>query len=176
MNSQDSKKASLKQNITHQFKEFATIFVFLAFCFCAISTYRMLLLNEFRVLHFDYGAALINALVIGKVILLGEDAHLGKKHEAKPLFFSALYKAFLFGLLVFGFHIVEEVIKRLVHGHTLARAFHDIRIDDVLARCVVVFCTFIPLFGFMELRRALGEDKFHELLFRRGAIAQAKER
>ena len=91
MNSENSKSAGLKRKITHQFEELAQIFLFLAFFFCAIATYRMLLLNEFHVSYFDYGAALINALVIAKVILIGEDLHLGKKHEAKPLLISALY-------------------------------------------------------------------------------------
>jgi hypothetical protein len=77
------------------------------------------MLNEFQDWYFDYGTALINALVIGKVILLGEDAHLGKKHEDNPLFISILYKAFLFALLVFGFHVVEEIIKGLVHGKNM---------------------------------------------------------
>jgi hypothetical protein len=173
MNSENSKSTGLKQKITNQLEELAQIFLFLAFFFCAVATYRMLLLNEFHVSYFDYGAALINALVIAKVILIGEDLHLGKKHEAKPLLISALYKAFLFGLLVFGFHIVEEVIKRLVHGKNMAGAFHDVRIDDLLARSVVVFCTFIPLFLFLELRRSVGEDRFRDLLVRTGATAKS---
>jgi hypothetical protein len=106
MNSENSKTVGLKQKITYQFEGLARISVYLAFFFCAVSTYRMLLLDEFHVSHFDYGAALINALVIGNVILIGEDAHIGKKYESKSLFVSALYKAFLFSLLVFGFHIV----------------------------------------------------------------------
>jgi hypothetical protein len=70
---------------------------------------------------FNYGAALLNAFVITKVILIGEAAHLGKKLEAKPVIYSAIYKAFLYGLLVFAFHIVEDIIKRLdaTDGHTL---------------------------------------------------------
>ena len=73
MNSENSKTAGLKQKITNQLEELAQIFLFLAFFFCAVATYRMLLLNEFHVSYFDYGAALINALVIAKVILIGED-------------------------------------------------------------------------------------------------------
>jgi hypothetical protein len=87
------------------------------------------------------------------------------------LILSATYKAFLFGLLVFGFHIIEEVIKRLLNGKAMAGAFHEIRIDDLLGRSVVVFCTFIPLFAFRELRRVLGPDKFRDLFFRTRATA-----
>jgi hypothetical protein len=109
--------------------------------------------------------------VIAKVILIGGYARLGKRVEAKPLFYSSVYKAALFGLLVFAFHILEEMIRRLVHRQDLAGAFREIRFDEVLGRSVIVFCTFIPLFGFRELRRLLGQDRFRTLLFRTGAAS-----
>jgi hypothetical protein len=172
MNVENPKKASLKQKATHELREFAVIALYLAFFFCAIATYSMLLLSQFRVSYFTYGTALINALVIAKVILIGEYAHLGKKHESKPLFQSALYKAFLFSLLVFAFHVVEEAIKRRWHGENLLTTYHEIRINELLARSVIVFCTFLPLFAFRELRRVLGEDKFWSLFLRTGATAK----
>ena len=146
--------------------EFAWVFAFLAFFFCALVTYSTLLLREFHVRYLSYAFALINALVIAKVILIGELAHFGKKYEARPMLLSAIYKAFLFSLLVFGFHFVEEAIKGLLHGVSIARTFHEIRIDDLLGRSIVIFCVFIPLFAFREFRRVLGEDKFYNLLFR----------
>jgi len=77
-------------------------------------------------------------------------------------------------LLVLGFHVVEEVIKLLLHRENLARALHEIRIDDLLGRSLVVFCTFITLFAFRELQRVLGEDNFRALFFRTGATAKSE--
>lgn len=165
-----SQKVSFKQRAIHEFEDMGVIFLYLAFFFCAISTYSMLLLNKFEISYFTYGAALINALVIAKVILIGEYARIGRKHEAKPLLYSAIYKAFVFGLLVFAFHLIEEAIKEVVHGHRVAAAFREMRIDDLLARTVIVFCTFISLFAFRELQRVLGEDKFRTLLFGRTTV------
>jgi hypothetical protein len=172
MNAENSKTLSLKQKAVHELQDFAGISLYLAFFFCAIATYSVLLLNQFHVSYFVYGTALINALVIAKVILIGEYAHLGKKQESKPLFQSALYKAFLFSLLVFAFHIVEEAIKRRWRGENFATAYHGIRISELLARSVVPFCAFLPLFAFRELRRVLGEDKFRSLFFRTGETAK----
>jgi hypothetical protein len=166
LNDENSQKTSLKQKAAHEFAELAVVFLYLAFFFCAIATYSMLLLNKFEISYFTYGAALINALVIAKVILIGEYARLGKNQEVKPLFYSAVYKAFVFGLLVFAFHILEEAIKELVHGRPIRAALHEVRIDDLLSRTVIVFCTFIPLFAFREMRRSLGEEQFRTLLFR----------
>jgi hypothetical protein len=71
-----------------------------------------------------------------------------------------VYKAFLFSLLVLAFHIVEEGSKQLLHGDGMATASHEIRLNQLLARTVVVFCTFLPLFAYRELRRVLSEDNF----------------
>jgi hypothetical protein len=166
MNAALPQKPSLKQKAAHEFEEIAIIFVYLAFFFCALATYSMLLLGQFHISYFTYGAALINALVITKVILIGEAVHVGDKFETKPLFYSSVYKAFMYSLLVLAFHFLEEIIKRLIHGKDMAGAFHEIQVDQLLARTVIVFCTFIPLFGFREMARVLGEDKFRTLAFR----------
>lgn len=172
MNTENPKKATLKQKATHELREFAVISLYLAFFFCAIATHSVLLLNQFHVSYFVYSTALVNALVVAKVILIGEYAHLGKQNESKPLFQSALYKAFLFSLLVFAFHIIEEAIKRRWHGENFATAYHGIRVNELLARSVVVFCAFLPLFAFRELRRVMGEDNFSSLFFRSGATTK----
>jgi hypothetical protein len=162
-------KRSLKEKAAHELAQFVAIFLYLAFFFCALATYSMLLLKDFNVSYFKYGFALINAFVIAKIILIGRYAHLGKKYEAKPLLQVAVYKAFFFTLLVFGFYVIEEVIGLLVHRENLASALHKIGVDDLLGRSLVVFCTFITLFAFGELQRVLGEENFRELFYRTGA-------
>jgi hypothetical protein len=172
MNTENAQAVTLKQKATHELVQLVAVFLYLAFFFCALATYSMLLLKEFNVSYFTYGFALINAIVIAKVILIGEYAHLGKKHEAKPLLLAAIYKAFLFTLLVFAFHVVEELIRLFIHRGNISTALREIRIDDLLGRSLVVFCTFIPLFAFRELQRVLGEEKFSALFFR--TVAPAK--
>lgn len=164
-------KSTLKHKAEHELEELMAISIYLAFFFCAMATYRMILLNDFRDSWFSYSAALINALVVAKVILIGEYAHLGKRAEAKPLLLSAIYKSFLFGLLVFVFHIVEEVIKQLLHREAVAGAFRQVRIDDLLGRALVIFCTFVPFFAFRELSRVLGENKFRDLFLQHKSAA-----
>ena len=158
----------MKQKVIHEGQEFAGISLYLAFFFCAVVAYSSVLSGKFHVSYFSYGSALINALVIAKVI--GEYAQLGKKQEARPLVLSALSKAFLFTLLVLAFHLLEEGVKQLVHGDTVASAFHQVRLDILVCRSLIVFCAFIPLFAFRELQRVLGEDNFRSLFFRTGAI------
>ena len=173
MNEKKAKSATLKQKAIHEGQEFLGISLYLAFFFCAVVTYSTVLLGKSNVSYFNYGSALINAFVIGKVILIGEYARLGKRHESRPLVLSAVYKAFLFTLLVLAFHVVEEMIKQLVHGDTIATAFREVRLDIMICRNLVVFCTFIPLFAFRELQRVLGEENFRSLFFRTGVMSKS---
>ena len=62
----------LKQRIIHEVGKFLRIFLYLAPFFYAFATYRMLLLNQFEEKYFAYGTAFVNALVLSKIILLGE--------------------------------------------------------------------------------------------------------
>ncbi len=166
MTKDPAKKSELKRKAKHELKELLAIFLYLAFFFCALTTYNMILLRDFRGQYWSYSFALINALVVTKVIMIGEAVKVGTKYESRPLLVSALYKSCIFWLLVLAFHFVEELIKRLVHGADLATASREIRIDELLGRSIIVFCTFIPLFAFREFRRVLGEEKFDDILFR----------
>ncbi len=112
----------------------------------------------FKVESTSYGFALINAFVISKLILIGEYAKVGRKFESKPLVYSFTSNAFIFTVLVFSFNFAEEAIKRLIHGDTFLKVPSEIRIDELLVRSIVIFCVFIPLFAFRELRRVLGES------------------
>jgi hypothetical protein len=164
MSDQKLKEGTFKQKFIHELKTVGWVSLYLALFFCALSTYSMLMLHELNVeeSYFRYGFAIINALVIAKIILIGEYARLGREHEDKPLIISVLWKAFLFGLLIAAFHVLEESIKRLVLHKQIS-----FRVDEMLIRNLVVFSFLIPFFAFWELRRVLGEGELFDLFFRR---------
>jgi Na+-driven multidrug efflux pump len=164
MSNQNLNEGTRKQKAIHELKTVGWISLYLALFFCALSTYSMLMLHELNVTnsYFRYGFAIINALVLAKIILIGEYIRLGRKHESKPLILVCLYKAFLFSLLVVAFHILEETIKRF--------ALHKpISVDttEILIRNLVVFSFLVPFFAFWELRRVMGEGQLFDLFFRR---------
>jgi hypothetical protein len=156
-----------KEKVKHEVLEMTVIAVYLGFFFCALVTYDLLLLRQYHIEFWNYAFAIVNALVITKVIMIGEYAKLGKRQRKESLFIFAIRKAFLFGLLVFVFHVLEEVIKRMIHGEDMTRASRDIRIDQFGGRAIIIICVFITLFAFREIRRVMGEDEFWSLVFRR---------
>ena len=151
-------------------KDFGAISLYLACFFSALATYTMLLLKEYGASSvLNYSFALINALVVAKVILIAEMAHLGKTPKDRPLYQVAIYKAFIYCLVVLAFHFAEEFVKRLIHRDAFGTVWHEIRIDDLVGRSVVIFCAFVPLFAFRELRNLLGIEKFNSLIYKGGA-------
>jgi hypothetical protein len=167
----DPAAPGFKQKAKKDLKDFAMIAAYLAFFFCALTTYTMLLLKKYDVSYLNYSFAIINALVIAKVILIGEMVHIGRGAEARPLYQSVIYKAFVFGLLCLAFHFLEEFIKRLIHHDPFGTVFYRIKYDDLIGRSLIVFCTFIPLFAFIELRRVMGEKEFYSLFRSPGGAA-----
>jgi hypothetical protein len=153
----------------HELKDFAAISIYLAFFFCALATYTMVLLKKYDVSYINYSFAIINALVIAKVLLIGDMAHLGRKSETRPLYQTVLYKSVVFTLLVVAFHFVEEVVKRIIHHEPSGTVLHNTNWDDLAAKSLIIFAVFIPLFAFRELRRVMGEDTFYALFRTPGA-------
>ena len=176
MSDNEKAKVGLKQKAKHEFMEFVVIAVYLAFFFCALVAYTMLLLKKYDVSNdaMNFGFAIVNALVIGKVILIGEMMHLGRGYEKRPLWQSVLLKSVVFSVLVLVFHIVEEMVKRIIHGEPRGTVLHNLHIEDMVSRALVIFCAFVPLFGFRELRRVLGEEKLYALVRGRGVAEDAK--
>ena len=160
-------KPGIKQRAKHELKDFAIVSGYLAVLFCAVATYTMLLLRKYdETTALNYTFAIINALIIGKVILIGEMMHVGKRAETRPLYQSVLLKSVIFGLFVFAFHLLEEFIKRLIHHQPAGTVLHEIEMQQLIARSIIILLALLPLFAFRELHRILGGDKLHDLFFR----------
>ncbi len=171
MSSKTSQQTSLKQKVVHEGEEFLGIFLYLALFFEVFAAYRMLLLREYQVEYVSYAGALITALVLAKIIMIGEYAGLGKRHEHRRLSVSTIYKALVFGLLAVAFHIVEDIVKALLAHKPVTAAFDQLRepsgIYLLLAHALILFCAFVPFFAIREIQRVLGGRQLYDLFFRR---------
>jgi len=164
----DEKKASWKQKLLREmsiyFANVAYLFLFLGM----FTMYRRLILAQYEISYLRYGVSLVEAMVLAKVIMIGEVLHLARGLENKPLIIPTLYKASIFCVLVGVFAVVEHLVIGLVRGKSLAESFHQITdklIYGWIAECLVAFLAFIPFFGIRELARVLGKGKVQELFF-----------
>ena len=160
----------LRQKALEEFELYWVVFAFLALMFGAFNNYRRLILHEVGVSYEHWGAGLIQAAVIAKVILIGQAMNIGKSIENHALIVAALVKSFLYCLLVGAFGILERVIEGLIHGHSWQAIGQRLVMDgpdEILARSVMIFVAFIPFFALWETGRVIGLDKMADLFFRK---------
>ncbi|MDB6122666.1 MAG: conserved rane protein of unknown function [Pedosphaera sp.] len=176
MNEANIKKAGLKQKFVRELMEYWITFLYLAFFFGAFAWYRRLVLAEYQISYLHYGVAVVEALVLAKVILVGDALHLGRRLEERPLIIPTLYKTVVFCVFVGLFGVLEHTIGGLVYGKGLAGGFDELRsegIYELLAQCLVTFFAFMPFFAFKELGRVLGEGRIRKLFFRNRAATES---
>ena len=170
MRSGEEKKAKLKEKVYHEFVEYWINVCYLTLVFAAFTIYRRLILAAHDITYTNYGFAVIEALILAKVIMIGEVARLGRGFENKPLIFTVLYKTFVFTLFVAVFTVLEHLIKGLWEGTGFMgglTAFLGKGHHEILANSIVVFVAFLPFFGVRELGRVLGQDKIQALFFKK---------
>src|SRR5689334_15066106 len=91
-----SKKIARKQRIARELIVYGINALYLSIFLGVFAWYRRLILAEYRIAYFSYGAALIEALILAKVIWLGDIMGLNRQFQNRPLIYPTLYKAILF--------------------------------------------------------------------------------
>ena len=161
-------KGSLKERAKEEFRLFWIITLYLWIFLGSFTVYRRLIIAETGVAYLHYGTALIEALVIAKVILIGKMFGFSRRFEDRPLIEPVLYKSVLFGVLVLLFGIVEHLVEGWFHKQGLfggLREIRDVGAYELGARVLVLVVSFVPFFAFAEIGRVMGLRKFAALFF-----------
>ena len=170
MGNSEKKVAGWKEKVRHEFIEYWINVVYLMLVFAAFTEYRRLILASHDITYTNYGVAVIEALVLGKVIMIGDALRLGRGLETKPLIYPALYKTVVFTIFVGIFKIIEHAIIVLWNGGAVTEVVVEISeqwLLEVVANSLVVFVAFIPFFAVKEIGRVLGKEKVRRLFFRK---------
>ena len=167
MNEPAVEKSGWKQKAGRELAEYWINVAYLFIFFGAFTLYRKLVLANYGISYFHYGYALFKALVLAKIIMIGDYLGLARRLQDKPLIVTTLYKAIVFAVWVIFFNAVERLVDGLVHGKGLVGGFNGVgrNLDEMLAGVLVVFFAFIPFFAFKELGRVLGTGKIGRLFF-----------
>src|SRR6478609_3383157 len=86
----------LRERAADEFKRFVVIFLYLWVVFSLLSVYKSLILLEHHLDYQEHSFAMINAFIFAKVLLIGENLHLGTRFSDKPLIYPVLHKCFVF--------------------------------------------------------------------------------
>ena len=176
MSSLDKKKGKVKEKIVHEVVEYWINVFYLATVFAAFTQYRRFVLAAHDITYTNYWVAVMEALILAKVISIGGVLRLGRGLEQKPLIYPTLYKTVVFTLFVGAFTLIEHTITGLWKGKGLMGGLEEYFAKgpyEFLAGCLIFLVVLIPFFGVKELGRVFGEDKLKNLFFRRRADERA---
>lgn len=166
----DTSHRTLKQKAYHELKEFFGIALYLWVILALFQLYRSVLLEEE---HISFVAhqwfAVINALALGKVLLIAKALHLGDWADDWPLIYPTLLKSALFTIVLACFKILEDAGLGMYRGKSFQQSIADLgggTLNGILCVSLILFVTLIPFFVITELQGVLGEGKLMQLFFR----------
>lgn len=143
------------------------IFVYLWVLLGLFAVHKSIVLNE-RDLFYHQGFAVINALVLAKIMFIAEAFHVADNLRQRPLIYPIAYKSAVFSLMLIAFHAIEEVLAGMWHGKTVAEtiaASSGGRLEEIFVVGVIMFVVLMPFFALREIGRDIGDDKLFEQFF-----------
>lgn len=169
----EKSRRSVKQVIIEETKKFLVVASYLWVIFALLIEYKSMILAEEQISIETRGFALINALALGKVIVVAQAFHLGEMGEDVPLIYPTLLKSALFSILLAIFKILEVGIVGLIHGRPFAQSITEIAggtLKGIICVTLIMFVVLIPFFAYGEMRRVLGGNRLHQLFFHRRQV------
>jgi predicted ABC-type sugar transport system permease subunit len=175
----DEKKRNAKEMATRELKRYVGIAVYLWALFGVFEVHRLTVLREFNlasVSSYRFGFAVINALILAKVILIGEAFHLGDRFSRQSILYTALFKSVAFAALAICFHFIEGVIEGLVHGKSLVGSIPKIGgggLEGIVLAGIIASVALLPFFLYLEVKEAFGKENLHSLLLQKRSRSDA---
>ena len=165
-------KRSLSEKLVYELKRFLLIAVYLWILLTLFVLQEHIVLSREGMTYYftPFGFAIINALALGKVVLVAEDLHFATRLDDWPLIYPTLFKSAAFGVICILFYILEKMLVGLWRGEALAGSLPPIvqrgAIGVVLA-ATTLSIQLIPLFAVRELGRAMDCRELRSLFLTR---------
>lgn len=161
-------KRTLKQKAYLGLKEYLAISSYLWLVFSLFVIYKSVLVSEQHIPFVAHGVALLNALGLGKVMLVAQELHFAEKLKEKPLIYATLFKSAAFAIVLGCFKILEEICIGLYHGKSAGQSIAAVAggtLNGILAMLAILAVLLVPFFAFTELRGIFGREKLTGLFF-----------
>lgn len=160
-------KRNLKARLLDELKKFLMIFAYLWLVFLVFLVHEWVVLANNNIGFRFYGLAALNALVLGKIMLIAETMRFAERFHDRPLIVPIAHKSVAFAVLLMAAYILEEIAVGMFHGKSAAESFPQIGDGGVVAiLCVTVLLAIalVPFFGCREIARVVGEKEFRTLM------------
>jgi hypothetical protein len=165
--------ARFGRRVGRELVEFYIIATYLYVCFAAIVLYKTAILRAHGIEYWPYGAAAIQALLVGKFVTIGHAIRLGERRRPRRLLFAVLTKAVFFLIFLMALCAAEEVVRGLIHGRTVIESLQDLwggTLLQVFALSLIMLLILIPYLAFREAARMVGPERLRTLLLERTSV------
>ena len=159
---------SLKARIVSELQRFVVLFLYLWVLLGLFVLNQDMTLRTHGFSVTAQGVALVNALVLAKIMLIADDLHFGYRLQKYPLAVAILCDAGLFSLLFIVCHALEDIVIGLFKGKSVVASiptFGGGGLAGVICVALIMFVALVPFFGFRHLGRVIGEARLNALLF-----------
>ena len=143
------------------------IFFFIAFSLILVT--KAVILREYGISWTGFGAAVIGAVMVGKVVLFVDKLPFVNRFPDRPLIYNACWKTFIYFLAALLFRYLEPVVRLLAkHGSFMEANRHLVEeivwphfwlVQMWLAVLLFVYC------ALREMVRVIGQDRVVRMFF-----------
>jgi len=149
-------------------KRFGVIFLYFWGLLAISALHKSLVLAESG-LSYRQSFAVVNALVLAKILFVAEELKVGERYEREPLIYAMAFKAAVYAVLLAACEILEGLVVGHFRGKTLAESLSEVGGGTpfgILTTTVLLFFALLPFFGFRELCAVVGEPELHRCRLR----------
>jgi hypothetical protein len=114
--------------------------------------------------------AAVQAVVLGKFVLMGKIIGIGTLPKEEPLFRRVLRRTFGVLLVVAAFVALEEMVVAMLHGRTALDGLRELAergLADLGASMLLIFLLLLPLAMLLEFTRHFPPEEIRRILFGR---------
>lgn len=151
-------------------EELGKLFVIVAYLwvlFVVLQLHRGIILISYGISYsYSQGMifALVNALVLGKFMLIAEALHAGERWRTKTVLYSTLFRSAVFAAILMACHVLEEGIVGAWHGRSFWGS-PGMSLIEIFSSGLIAFVVLIPFSAFRELQRVVGKAELKALFF-----------
>ena len=161
---------SMTTRLTQELKRFLILFVYLWVLLGLFVLNQDLIERAAGNVFVFQGFAILNALILAKVMLAAEYVDVARWLQRLPVAATIAFEAVLCTALFMTVHVIERVLVGLFHGSTLAAGIPSFGGGGLAGTVIVgaiIFVSLLPLFTFKHVARAIGPDRLRAILFQR---------
>jgi hypothetical protein len=156
--------------LMHELKLVGLVTLYFLVCFTLVLTLKKLFLAQYDLEFYGVSAAIVGALVVGKVVVLLDHTRLGNRFDdGHSPWIGAFYKTVVYSAVAFLVIATEKIVhayRETGHfGESLKEVWHHRDRSVMLATVLCVGLAFAGYNLYSAIDRRLGEGTLRKILF-----------